>query len=201
MDTTEASAGERTTGQDVNEKADNLVLKTTKPLHRFVSKEPKSLGIVITIFGCAELLMGIQLLNEHVMNSAATYVPLWQGALYVLCGGLSIYTEIQPSKKMVTVCFSMYVISIIGTIISAAQRVSLFAFFSYLLYRNMEHEWAYTRAWQLLWLEIVLLVFSLCVAVILIFLSTIARLALKSNTSQVVVQWNPAQGQTDTPSN
>lgn len=48
--------------------------------------------------------------------------------------------------SQVTVCFSMYVISIIGTIISAAQRVSLFAFFSYLLYRNMEHEWAYTRA-------------------------------------------------------
>lgn len=49
-----------------------------------------------------------------------------------------------------------------------------------------EYSFFVSLQWQLLWLEIVLLVFSLCVAVILIFLSTIARLALKSNTSQVM---------------
>ncbi|KAG7518705.1 membrane-spanning 4-domains subfamily A member 4D-like [Solea senegalensis] len=202
MEGAEPTAKQRTTGLDENQETNNTVVMSSKPLHRFVQKEPRSLGIAIMIFGFAELLMGLQLVSETVETSSQLYIPFWQGALFVLCGNLSIYTEIHPSKKMVTVCLAMYVVSLIGTIVSVGYRIACFAFFAYIKTQKMEHDWAYVRMDQLICVEGLLFTSSLCVAVLLIFLSTTARLALKSTHSQqVVVQWNPAPAQTDPASN
>lgn len=84
---------------------DRTVLQTSKPLHRFVQRQPKILGVtdsgrwvrryrmvlvsstvplphqtVIVIFACAEFLMGSQLIKES-WSPFATYVPFWQGLL------------------------------------------------------------------------------------------------------------------------
>ncbi|KAM7389704.1 hypothetical protein PAMP_023667 [Pampus punctatissimus] len=136
------TAGERTTERDMNQEANHRAVMSSKPLHRFIQKEPKSLGIVIVICGCAELLMGFQLANESVTTSIGIYVPFWQGALFLICGNLSIYTEVHPSKKM-----------------------------------------------ELLFgIEGLLMTYSLCVSVLLIFLCVIARLSLKSTRTQVIIQ-------------
>ncbi|XP_054453879.1 membrane-spanning 4-domains subfamily A member 4D-like isoform X2 [Anoplopoma fimbria] len=131
MEETESTTRDRTTGHDGNQAADNMLLMSSKPLHRFVQKEPKSLGIAILIFGCAEILMGFLLAKSSEYTSYVIYTPFWQGALLLLCGNLSIYTEIHPSKKMVTVCLAMYVVSLFGLVISIGQRISIFGYLSH----------------------------------------------------------------------
>nr|XP_033488417.1 uncharacterized protein LOC117260554 isoform X2 [Epinephelus lanceolatus] len=165
MEGTESTTRERTTTGNVgNQAAVNMELMSGKPLHRFVRNEPRSLGIVMLVFGCAELLMGFPLAKQGARTSWTIYIPLWQGALFLVCGNLSIYTGIHPSKKMVTVSLAMGWYSDESTV---------------------------NRMGQLTGIESILLTSSVCVLALLIFLSTIARLALKSTHSQVIFQHIP----------
>ncbi|CAJ1058542.1 membrane-spanning 4-domains subfamily A member 4D-like [Xyrichtys novacula] len=197
MEGTESTTRERTT-KDENQD----VLFSSKPLHRFVQREPRALGIAIVIFGCAEFLMGFPLVNEIEKSSLRIYIPFWQGALFLVSGNLSIYTERHPTKKMVTVCLAMYVVSLLGIIVSTGFRiVSL----SYLGYRTMypyylSDQWELDRMKQVYGMEAVLCTCSLCVSVLLIFLCVIAGLALKSTRTQIIIQHTSAP-QSDTPSN
>lgn len=201
MESTESTTRERATaGKDGTEEADQKVLMSAKPLHRFVQKEPRTLGIVILMFGCAEVLMGFQLAGE-TETSLEIYIPFWQGALFLVCGTLSIYTELHPSKKLVTVCLAMYVVSIFGIIVSIGFR--LFCLLGTRRSWNMRYRpeiWGYYRAAQILGLEGLLLTCSVCVSVLLIFLCVVARLALKSTHTQVILQCIPPP-QSGSPSN
>lgn len=184
----EGTTRDRATGKGENQAVDNVLLMNSKPLHRFVQKEPRSLGIVIMIFGCAEVLMGFQLAQvSDRMSSHGIYIPFWQGALFIVCGNLSIYTEIHPSKKMLTVCLAMYVVSLLGIVVSVGYRIYLLSFINFMRYRRYSD---YDLN-QILSIEVVLFTSSLCVSVLLIFLSTVARLALKSTQTQVIVQHIP----------
>ncbi|KAL6117701.1 uncharacterized protein ACO6RY_15431 [Pungitius sinensis] len=171
------------TRQDGNQASDPMLLMSSKPLHRFVQKEPRSLGIVILIFGCAEVLMGFLLSGQREFASHRIYITFWQGALFLVCGNLSIYSDRRPSKKMVTVCLAMYVVSLLGLVVSIIYRIQvlvrLFA---------MKHYWGDDEMDELIGVECVLLTSSVCVAVLLIILSTVARLAVKSTSMQVIVQ-------------
>ncbi|XP_022607366.1 uncharacterized protein LOC111226472 [Seriola dumerili] len=204
MEDTEPTSRETTTGQDGTQEADHAVLMSSKPLHRFIQREPRNLGIVILIFGCAELLMGFQLASESMQTSCGIYIPLWQGALFLICGNLSIYTEIHPSKKMVTLCLAMYVISILGIVVSSCYRINCFATYLFMSSKakyDKEQDWATNRVEQLFGVEGLLFTSSLCVSVLLIFLCAVARLALKSTRTQVIVQHIPAPPQSDATSN
>ncbi|KAK5897117.1 hypothetical protein CesoFtcFv8_010208 [Champsocephalus esox] len=107
MEGTESTTRERSTAKDGNKAADQEVL-SSKPLHRFVQREPRNVGIAILIFGCAEVMMGFTLSGERgAFTSFGIYTSFWQGTLFLVCGGLSIYTELRPSKKMMTVCLSI----------------------------------------------------------------------------------------------
>lgn len=194
MEDTESTTAERKTGKDVIQEGDQ-VLMCSKPLHRFIQREPKSLGIVILICGCAELLMGFQLAGESVQTSCVIYIPFWQGALFLVCGNLSIYTEVHPSKKMVTVCLAMYVVSLLGIVVSTVFRIYCFTEYGYLTYMAKKYSgdtWAFKRMEQLFGIEGILFTSSLCVSGLLIFLCAVARLALKSTHTQVIVQRIPA---------
>ncbi|XP_061901948.1 uncharacterized protein LOC133649147 isoform X1 [Entelurus aequoreus] len=183
---TPTTTTEVTRGQ---QNADLKVSPSSKPLHRFLQKEPQSLGVVIGICGCAELIMGCIFFGETVTNSGDVYVPFWQGALFLTCGILSVYTGACPSKKMVTICLSMYVMSILGVIVSCGYRIHCFLFFSYISRQPLvDPQWGYSEVMQLLATECILFTFSACVAVLLIFLSAVARLALKSTNTQVIFQ-------------
>uniref|UniRef100_A0A665TRY3 Uncharacterized protein n=1 Tax=Echeneis naucrates TaxID=173247 RepID=A0A665TRY3_ECHNA len=195
MEVTEPPARERTTGDSVAQEEQQEVLMSSKPLHRFVQREPRSLGIVILIFGCAELLMGFELANESVRTSCEIYIPFWQGALFLVCGNLSTYTEVHPSKKMVTVCLAMYVVSLFGIIVSCGYRISCISNFAMLGFPR--NDWGYMRKGQLVAIEGLLFTSSLCVSGILVFLCTVARFALKSTQTQVIVQHIPAPPQND----
>lgn len=169
---------------------DKRELLSTKPLHRFVKQDPKSLGVVILIFGSAELLMGLHLAGDNVeITSTCMYIPFWQGALFLVCGVLSIYTGIHPSKKMVTVCLAMYVVSIIGNLVSVGSRIF------FLIVLDVSHHTGGFSSFQippergalLLSIEGILFTCSVCALVLLIFLSCVSRLALKSTRTQLVL--------------
>ncbi|XP_077958301.1 B-lymphocyte antigen CD20-like [Gasterosteus aculeatus] len=178
----ESTTGDRAEGQDGNQASDPMLLMSSKPLHRFVQREPRSLGIVILIFGCAEVLMGFVLAGQSEALSDRIYITFWQGALFLVCGNLSIYSEIRPSKKMVTVCLAMYVVSLLGLVVSIINRIVLCKMLT------LRHLWDYHNLDLMIAVECVLLTSSVCVAVLLIILSTVARLALKSTSTQVIVQ-------------
>ncbi|TMS17095.1 Membrane-spanning 4-domains subfamily A member 4D [Larimichthys crocea] len=131
MEGTESTTRGRTTARDRNQEADQSVLMYSKPLHRFVQREPRILGIAIVIFGCAEFLMGFYLAIENVMTSYKIFIPYWQGLLFIVCGSLSLYTGLHPSKKMVTVSLAMYIMSILGIVVSVGYRIDNFFYLSY----------------------------------------------------------------------
>ncbi|XP_075959753.1 uncharacterized protein LOC142962949 [Anarhichas minor] len=191
MEETESTTQDRTTGQDGSHAADHTLLMSSKPLHRFIQKEPKSLGIVILIFGCAEILMGFVLSQEGHDTSYQIYIPFWQGALFLACGNLSIYTEMNPSKKMVTVCLAMYVVSILGVVVSVPYRLRCILHIRYARYGYYSDNWGNNNWKQLIGVEGLLFTSSLCVSVLLIFLCAVARLALKSTSTQIIVQHIP----------
>ncbi|XP_019730312.1 uncharacterized protein LOC109518728 [Hippocampus comes] len=183
--TTEITSGQRKNWDEAK------VLMSSKPLHRFVQKEPQSLGVVIVICGCVEFMMGFILISEPLENSTKILIPFWQGALLLVCGSLSIYTGAHPSKRMVTVCLAMYVVAILGIIVSVGYRVvciSSYRFLRYYAGPRVGQEWNYSRMLQLYGIEGILCTCSLCVSVLLIFLSAVARLALKSTHTQVIFQ-------------
>ncbi|XP_077388130.1 uncharacterized protein LOC144025712 [Festucalex cinctus] len=181
---------EITSDQEEN-KDEAKVLMYSKPLHRFVQKEPQSLGVVILICGCAEIMMGFILISENLENSTNILIPFWQGALFLICGSLSIYTGACPSKRMVTVCLAMYIVAILGIFVSVGYRLvvclSRYHYFSYRA-SAMDQEWKYIRVLQIISIEGILCTCSLCISVMLIFLSAVARLALKSTHTQVIFQ-------------
>ncbi|KAE8285991.1 hypothetical protein D5F01_LYC15671 [Larimichthys crocea] len=157
MEGTESTTRGRTTARDRNQEADQSVLMYSKPLHRFVQREPRILGIAIVIFGCAEFLMGFHLAGENVITSYKIYTPYWQGLLFIVCGSLSIYTGLHPSKKMVTVSLAMYIMSILGIVVSVGYRIFSFAHLSDLRYRTRwgdYSDWGFYRMEQLLVVEI-----------------------------------------------
>ncbi|KAK5925123.1 hypothetical protein CgunFtcFv8_017672 [Champsocephalus gunnari] len=191
MEGTESTTRERSTAKDGNKAADQEVL-SSKPLHRFVQREPRDVGIAILIFGCAEVMMGFTLSGERgAFTSFGIYTSFWQGTLFLVCGSLSIYTELRPSKKMVTVCLSMYVVSLLGIIVSFFYRIRIFSYLTYLkLYRD--EYLSLQRLDQIVAIEALLFTCSLFVAGLLIFLCVIARLALKSTRTQIIVRHIPA---------
>uniref|UniRef100_A0A8C6UFI7 Uncharacterized protein n=1 Tax=Neogobius melanostomus TaxID=47308 RepID=A0A8C6UFI7_9GOBI len=172
-----------------NGNQDRRELLSTKPLHRFVQKEPKSLGVVILIFGCAELIMGFLLAGDSVnITSCYLYIPFWQGALFLVCGILSIYTGIHPSKKMVTVCLSMYMVSFFGILFSVGSRIAFLVLLNESRWRRYgPSRVPYDRGNLLIAIEAILFVSSLCASVLLIFLLCVARLALKSTRTQLIL--------------
>ncbi|XP_030001908.1 membrane-spanning 4-domains subfamily A member 4D-like [Sphaeramia orbicularis] len=191
MEDTGSTAEAKTTAEDGNLQMSDRLLKSTKPLHRFVRMEPRSLGIVILLFGCAEILMGFQLhlAGENRRTSLNIYSPFWQGVLFVVCGNLSIYTGLHPSKKMMTVSLSMYVVSLLGIIVSGVHRIVLLSLYQRIRRWNRS-DWITVRMDLLYGIEGMLLTSSLCALVLLIFLIVVARMALKSTNEnvQVIVQ-------------
>ncbi|XP_041645981.1 membrane-spanning 4-domains subfamily A member 4D-like [Cheilinus undulatus] len=200
MEGTESTSRERTAGGDGKQDVDSMVLLSNKPLHRFVRKEPRSFGIVLVIFGCAEILMGFHLGSEDAPTSQSIYIPFWQGFLFVVCGSLSIHTEIHPSKKMVTTCLAMYVISLLGIIVSGGFRISCILQYQFLTWFYHSDHWDFYRAKQISGIEGLLLTSSLCALALLIFLCVITSAALRSTRTQVLVQ-HIAAPQRDTTSN
>ncbi|CAN9514954.1 unnamed protein product [Ophioblennius macclurei] len=184
MEDTESTTRKRETVKDGGQETTTTTLMSHKPLHRFLQREPRSLGIVILIVGCAELLMGFHLPFTRYITSNYIYSPFWEGTLFAICGVLSIYTERTPSKKMVTVCLAMYIVATLGFFVTLGYRIFLFSFSYYIWYTDGNNPDGHNKLKLLYGTEAILFTCSVCVFVVLIVLTSASRLALKSTGTQ-----------------
>ncbi|KAA0717535.1 hypothetical protein E1301_Tti021142 [Triplophysa tibetana] len=159
----------------------------TKPLHRFLRGEPKSIGIVLVFLGICLFMFGITMKTDQ-MTSANFYTPFWLGILFTICGILFILTERNPTKKMITACFAMSIVTTIGLIVGCIE-------FVWSITKIQRHIWYLTENgteihryyMSLFVMEQVFLVHSLIGGVLLVTMMTFARVALRSSRTQAVV--------------
>ncbi|XP_060772864.1 membrane-spanning 4-domains subfamily A member 15 [Neoarius graeffei] len=172
----------------------------TKPLHRFLRGEPRTVGIVLLFLGLCLFMFGIPLKGETMETSADLYSPFWLGILYFICGVLYIQSERNTTKKIVTISFALSIIAILGTVVGAIIFIKVLAThsFNYMMYEgpfnDSETDVAMERYTQLYSLEAVFLFHSLVAGVILVAMSVFSRLALRSSHTQmfVVMRYPPS---------
>ncbi|KAF5895640.1 membrane-spanning 4-domains subfamily A member 15-like, partial [Clarias magur] len=161
----------------------------SKPLHRFLKGEPKTVGIVLLFLGLCLFIFGIPLKHDIAETSAETYSPFWLGILYFICGILYIQSERNPTKKIVTISLALSIIAILGTIIGAIIfSKTLIVHSHHMMYADPvdinETDSTMEHYMQIYSLEAVFLFHSLIAGVILIAMSVFARLALRSSHTQ-----------------
>ncbi|XP_015251877.1 PREDICTED: uncharacterized protein LOC107098620 isoform X2 [Cyprinodon variegatus] len=172
----------------------NAMMKHSKPLHRFTQNQPRSFGIVVLMFGCAEVVMGFVMAGADLQTSFSLYIPFWQGTMFLVCGVLSIYTELHPSKKTVTICLAMSVVSMLGIVLSFGYRIYFLIDSTYPY--SYYNKGPYLEA-QLSIVVGMLFGSSLFVFGVLVFFAVIARAALKSTHDQVIIQHIAMQPQSE----
>nr|XP_023684897.1 uncharacterized protein LOC111852831 isoform X2 [Paramormyrops kingsleyae] len=87
------TAGSEATG-DTTE-----VVGFSKPLHRLMRADPKSIGVAMMILGGSQLITGIPMMLD-IMGNNAVYGGLWLGTVFVICGILYFLSGSSPSKKL-----------------------------------------------------------------------------------------------------
>ncbi|KAG7314063.1 hypothetical protein KOW79_022559 [Hemibagrus wyckioides] len=168
----------------------------SKPLHRFLRGEPKTVGIVLLFLGLCLFMFGIPLKGDNLETSAESYSPFWLGILYFICGILYIQSERNTTKKIVTISLAFSIIAILGTIVAVIIFIKSLASYSHYMYRFYDNDTdvAVEHYMQLYSMEAVFLFHSLVAGVILISMSVFARLALHSSNTQmfVVMRYPPS---------
>ncbi|KAM9412444.1 B-lymphocyte antigen CD20-like isoform 1-T4 [Salvelinus alpinus] len=173
----------------------------SKPLHRFIRGEPKSTGIVMMFMGSSLFILGIPMRLDTLMSSAETFTPFWLGILFIISGLLYVLTEKNPSKQLVTASLALSIISMLGV------TVAFFEFLKGILHIRQSHDyydhyhydynatesgrvvvpWRKQHMYQLISLEAVFMYQSLVGMVLLIVMTSFARVALRSSKTQAIV--------------
>ncbi|XP_076867407.1 uncharacterized protein LOC143518648 isoform X2 [Brachyhypopomus gauderio] len=159
------SSGRKNLPADGAEPAGTTITGGQKPLHRFLRGEPKCVG-------------------------------------YAICGALYVQSERAPTKKIITISFALSIISILGTVFAVIDFIKAMANMKFNYHREYyDHDYENSngenttavdadskqRFMQHYNLEAVFLFQSLVGGVILITMSTFARMALHSSRTQMVV--------------
>ncbi|NP_001135330.1 membrane-spanning 4-domains subfamily A member 15 isoform X2 [Salmo salar] len=173
----------------------------SKPLHRFIRGEPKSTGIVMMFMGSSLFILGIPMRLDTLKSSAEIFTPFWLGILFIISGLLYVLTEKNPSKQLVTASLALSIISMLGV------TVAFFEFLKGILRIQESHDsydyyhedynatesgrvaalWHKQHMYQLISLEAVFMYQSLVGMVLLIVMTSFARVALHSSKTQAVV--------------
>ncbi|XP_072565425.1 uncharacterized protein [Paramormyrops kingsleyae] len=98
MDMLQVSATRREAAGDTTE-----VVGFSKPLHRFMRVDPKSIGVVMLFLGGTQFITGIPMKRDITRNSTNIYSSFWLGILFSICGIIYIISEKRVSKKMLRV--------------------------------------------------------------------------------------------------
>uniref|UniRef100_A0A4W5QLZ0 Uncharacterized protein n=1 Tax=Hucho hucho TaxID=62062 RepID=A0A4W5QLZ0_9TELE len=172
----------------------------SKPLHRFNRGEPKCTGIVMMFMGSSLFILGIPMRLDILTSSTETFTPFWLGILFIISGLLYVLTEKNPSKQLVTASLALSIISVLGV------TVAFFEFLKGILHIRQSHDYYDHSRYdnnvtesgrvecQLIRLEAVFMYQSLVGMVLLIVMTSFARVALHSRKTQaiVVMQYLPS---------
>ncbi|XP_076867398.1 membrane-spanning 4-domains subfamily A member 15 isoform X1 [Brachyhypopomus gauderio] len=196
------SSGRKNLPADGAEPAGTTITGGQKPLHRFLRGEPKCVGIVMLLMGFSMFMFGFPLKADRLESSADLFSSFWLGILYAICGALYVQSERAPTKKIITISFALSIISILGTVFAVIDFIKAMANMKFNYHREYyDHDYENSngenttavdadskqRFMQHYNLEAVFLFQSLVGGVILITMSTFARMALHSSRTQMVV--------------
>ncbi|KAI1894601.1 hypothetical protein AGOR_G00117450 [Albula goreensis] len=173
----------------------------TKPLHRFLKGQPKTIGVVMLFFGGALFIFGIPYNSDASFGGNYSFCPFWMGIMFIICGILYVLSEHSPTKKLVTASLALSIVSTIAVVVALLEFLpDMVAMHSHLygwdhygsFYENdtMEISEEHSKN-NMLFLMLYTLVFTFyCVlgGVILIVMATFARTALKSTKTQAIVR-------------
>ncbi|KAK3523332.1 hypothetical protein QTP86_029496 [Hemibagrus guttatus] len=187
-------------GIEATQMLDNPSTQTaggSKPLHRFLRGEPKTVGIILLFIGLCLFLFGIPLKVDILETSSHSYSPFWLGILYFICGILYIQSERNTTKKIVTISLAFSIIALLGTIVAIIIFIQSLDSYSHMYqypYKDDNETVTMQHYMQFYSMEAVLLSHSLVAGVILITMSVFARLALRSSNTQmfVVMRYPPS---------
>nr|XP_046207923.1 membrane-spanning 4-domains subfamily A member 4A-like isoform X1 [Oncorhynchus gorbuscha] len=170
----------------------------SKPLHRFIRGEPKSIGIVMLFMGSSLFLLAIPMRMDPLESSAENFTSFWLGILFIICGLLYVFTEKNTSKQLVTASLALSIISILGVTVAFFEFLKGILNMQYYHYRyyysyydditnstRVDVPWRKHHTGQLLSLEAVFMYQSLVGMVFLIMMTAFARAALRSSKTQV----------------
>lgn len=167
----------------------------SKPLHRFMRGQPKSVGIVVLVLGCSFVLLAAVLAQSSVHTVAATPHGLLLGSLFTISGILYIVTAHNTSKKTVTMSLAMTIVSLLAAlwtvIFLLVHTVHSDAFYMHYDLEEDDGERDY------LWLrrlsnmtvasDIIIVVHSFVAAIVFTVMSSLGGAALRSARSQAVI--------------
>ncbi|XP_026135084.1 membrane-spanning 4-domains subfamily A member 15-like isoform X2 [Carassius auratus] len=174
----------------------------SKPLHRFLRGQPKSIGVVLVIMGIGLFMFGIPITTEsyiQILEEQKSSTPFWIGTLFFICGLLYILSERNPSKKIITASLALNIISIIGVLIALVEFYKAIDEINYIVkYFNFEgqkyenqsgEEELYARQHYMLVrnMELVFCCHSVIGGVLLVTMSFFVRAALKSSRTKAFV--------------
>ncbi|XP_029355014.1 uncharacterized protein LOC115041595 [Echeneis naucrates] len=178
----------------------------SKPLHRFIKGQPKTIGVIVLILGTSFFIISI-VMKQATSEHFTTMIPpgFLLGILYIMCGILYVLTEHNPTKKTVTISLALSIVTILGLFWSILQLLP--GLIHGIYYRHVEflednmteHDdplgtASYeTMAWTL---EAIFLFYSLVGVIIFITMSVLAGAALRSTKSQAIVMMTVAPNET-----
>ncbi|XP_029001224.1 uncharacterized protein LOC114852764 isoform X2 [Betta splendens] len=183
----------------------------SKPLHRLLRAQPKTIGITVLILGASFAIITISL---HVRTSSFgfTVIPrgILVGSLSFISGILFIVTEHKPSKKTVAASLALSIMTILSIVWSLVLMVPDFVhrhiFTRYYDYYDW-NDFNFTETGGTDWyshtyamgvaVEVVFTCYSVAAAVVFIVMSVLGAAALRSSRTQTVVVMTAAP--TDTP--
>ncbi|XP_059374203.1 membrane-spanning 4-domains subfamily A member 15-like, partial [Carassius carassius] len=166
----------------------------SKPVHRFLRGQPKSIGVVLVMMGIGLFMFGIPMTTQsYVPTLDEQFTPFWIGILFFICGLLYILSERNPSKKIITASLALNIISIIGVLFALLEFSRVIVAINYYegqMYENQNGEEELYARQHFMFIRDMELVFcchSLIGGVLLVTMSFFARAALRSSRSQVFV--------------
>ncbi|XP_060924631.1 uncharacterized protein LOC132998904 [Limanda limanda] len=174
----------------------------SKPLHRFMKGQPKTIGVVVLVLGSSFFIISAAM-TEELFNE-----PPWrinpsgfiQAILLIICGIMYILTEHNPTKKTVTISLALSIVSILATLWTDLHILPE------LIHSHVYMHYTSTETGEGLWsthyeamdrsLEWIFVFYTFVAAIILIVMSTLAGAALRSAKSQAVVMMMAAPPET-----
>uniref|UniRef100_A0A673JF81 Membrane-spanning 4-domains subfamily A member 4D-like n=1 Tax=Sinocyclocheilus rhinocerous TaxID=307959 RepID=A0A673JF81_9TELE len=167
----------------------------SKPVHRFLRGQPKSIGVVLVMMGIGLFMFAIPMnVQSDALISADQFTPFWLGILFFICGLLYILSERNPSKKMITASLALSIISVIGVLSALVEFSGAIAGIYHTHWVNMyenhteeEEIYAEQHYMPMKNMELVFFCHSLIGGVLLVVMTFFARAALRSSGTQAVV--------------
>ncbi|KAK7913128.1 hypothetical protein WMY93_013339 [Mugilogobius chulae] len=189
--------------KDNNGTVQNTTAGGTKPLHRFIKGQPKIVGIIVLILGTSIFTATAVFTEDRELHYIWAVIPpgFLQGTLYTICGILYILTEHNPTKKLVTICLALSIVTLLGTLWTILHIVPDLAHgpysrdYEYMHENITDTEYFTTLQYETMGksLEAIFLIKFLMGGIIFIVMSTLGGIALRSTNNQAIVVMTAAQ--------